>query len=864
MRIKAAFAAAALLACQAVAWIVAERPTIAPDVPRFQSVSLTPYEPNLDISSGGRTTAERIRADMKAVSGITNTVRTYSSTNGMELVPSIAAEYGIKVRLGIWLDKDEARNEREILAGIEAAKSPAVTSIIVGNEVLLRDDMPTARLIAIMKRVRAATGKPVTTGDVSGVWIDHPELAAAADYIAAHMLPYWEGVTASRAVDWTISTERNLAATYPGKKVLIAEFGWPSAGQNRGAVFAGAVSQARILREFAHRADALGISYNVMEGIDQPWKVLEGSVGPNWGVLDADRNLKFPLEGPIETPLWQARAAGGIAIAFLLSLPVLLIRRPRLLEAALAAAAANVIGAWLSSAAVEAFVMGYVELPGRLMAIAGIVLLLVLAVTSLSRISEILSCLGGRKPGRLLVPAAARERRKVSIHIPACREPGPMLVETLNSIAALEDADIECIVVVNNTPDGADKEMVRDHCGLLGERFIFLDVGTISGFKAGALNIALSRTSRDADVIAVIDADYTVNPRWLAETLHAFDDPKIGIVQAPQDHRDGNRSRLHGWMNAEYAGFFDVGMVERNEIDAIVAHGTMIQIRRSALEAVGGWPTDTICEDTDLGLALTEAGWGTIYTSTRYGHGLLPDGYHSFRKQRHRWAFGGVQIASKRMRSLFSRANRMSLRQRAAFGIGWVSWMGSEAIGALLALMNILWAFYVVTGPGAAIPSLLLTAPLAVAVGIQVTHFHLTYAARVNSSVSQRIGASILAMSLQSTVARAVAEALILRHMPFIRTAKGGSASGTPLPYLDLVMAAGLLSAACLLFANNYDNVVELHAFTLVIVLQSVPFLAASAFGISERRGGSIDWRSRLRGIWRRPSGTLSALPATP
>ena len=86
-----------------------------------------------------------------------------------------------------------------------------------------------------------------------------------------------------------------------------------------------------------------------------------------------------------------------------------------------------------------------------------------------------------------------------------------------------------------------------------------------------------------------------------------FRDPHVGLVQAPQDHRDGARSLMHHAMNGEYAGFFDIGMVQRNEANAIIVHGTMCLIRRAALEEAGGWSSDTICEDTDLGLTLLEA-----------------------------------------------------------------------------------------------------------------------------------------------------------------------------------------------------------------------------------------------------------------
>ena len=125
---------------------------------------------------------------------------------------------------------------------------------------------------------------------------------------------------------------------------------------------------------------------------------------------------------------------------------------------------------------------------------------------------------------------------------------------------------------------------------------------SVAGFKAGALRLALAHTAPDAEIIGVIDADYVVQPDWLKDLVPAFADPKVGMVQAPQDHRDGDRSLMHHAMNGEYAGFFDIGMVQRNEANAIIVHGTMCLIRRAALVAAGGWSSDTIVEDTDLGL----------------------------------------------------------------------------------------------------------------------------------------------------------------------------------------------------------------------------------------------------------------------
>ncbi len=145
------------------------------------------------------------------------------------------------------------------------------------------------------------------------------------------------------------------------------------------------------------------------------------------------------------------------------------------------------------------------------------------------------------------------------------------------------------MVIINNTPDPAFWQPIQDHCRVLGERFIFINAEKVEGFKAGALRIAMDRTAADAEVIGIIDADYVVQPNWLKDLVPAFADPRVGLVQAPQDHRDGDRSLMHYIMNGEYAGFFDIGMVQRNEANAIIVHGTMCLIRRSAMDMAGGW-----------------------------------------------------------------------------------------------------------------------------------------------------------------------------------------------------------------------------------------------------------------------------------
>jgi cellulose synthase/poly-beta-1,6-N-acetylglucosamine synthase-like glycosyltransferase len=264
------------------------------------------------------------------------------------------------------------------------------------------------------------------------------------------------------------------------------------------------------------------------------------------------------------------------------------------------------------------------------------------------------------------------------------------------------------VVVINNTPDPVFWQPIEMRCRELGSRFKFLRVENLQGFKAAALRLAIANTSADAEIIGVIDGDYVVDPQWLRDLVPGFADPEVGLIQAPQDHRDGDRSFIHAAMNAEYAGFFDIGMVERNEVNAIIAHGTMCLIRRTAVEAAGGWSSGTICEDSDLGLTIMELGWRAHYTNRRYGWGLLPQDYLAFTTQRARWAGGAVQIVKKHWRQFLPGESRLDHDQKREFIFGWLNWFGAEIIAVAAALLNLIWvpfvAFQVVV-----IPDVLLT-----------------------------------------------------------------------------------------------------------------------------------------------------------
>jgi len=215
--------------------------------------------------------------------------------------------------------------------------------------------------------------------------------------------------------------------------------------------------------------------------------------------------------------------------------------------------------------------------------------------------------------------------------------------------------------------------------------------------------------------------------------------------------------------------------------------------------------------------------------------GFLPDTFDAFKKQRHRWAYGGFQILRKHWRHLLPGAPGLTREQKREFGVGWLNWLGAEAIGVVVAILNLLWV-PVVAFAGIAIPDKILTLPILAAFVVTFVHFVALYRMRVAIPFGQMMAAVVAAMSVQWTVARAVGYGIWKESLPFMRTAKGGATSkGPDFPaFWEAVLAALLLIGAVIVVATNYKQIHEINIFALVLVVQSLPFLAAVAIGALE------------------------------
>ena len=319
-------------------WVAAQtRPVALPDLhlaegERLDCVSYAPYHRpgQTPLNPAMRIPREQIAADLAALAPITHCVRIYAVDQGLEYVPELAQKLGLKILLGAWIGRDPVANRTQLETAIRLANlyPDTVRAVIVGNEVLLRQEQPETAMRAMLDEVRGRVSVPVTYADVWEFWLRHPSLAEGVDFLTIHILPYWEDepVAVGQALEHVAQVRQRMLEHYK-KPVLIGETGWPSAGRQREGARPGTVEQALYVRSFIRKAHDEAWDYNVIEAIDQPWKrQLEGTVGGYWGILDQDLQPKFPFAGPVQErtsvqPYLLAALAGStlcLGLAYLL------------------------------------------------------------------------------------------------------------------------------------------------------------------------------------------------------------------------------------------------------------------------------------------------------------------------------------------------------------------------------------------------------------------------------------------------------------------------------------------------------------------------------------------------------------------
>lgn len=818
-------------------WALINRPVTAPNWPdQISGFSYSPFQQGQYPQKDQYPTDEQMRQDLAIMSKLTDNIRTYSVDGPLGDIPKLAEEFGLRVTLGIWISPDQERNEREIQRAIEIANtSRSVVRVVVGNEALFREEITPEALIVLLDRVRAAVKVPVTTSEQWHIWEKNPQLAKHVDLIAAHILPFWEYIPMDKAGQYVLDRAKDLKKAFPKKPLLLSEVGWPSNGRMRGGNESSPADQAIYLRTLVNKLNRQGYNYFVIEAFDQPWKVSdEGSAGAYWGVFNAARQQKFNFDGPVVAiPQWRVLAIGSVVLA-LLSLTLLMIdgsalrQRGRTFLTFIAFLCGSVL-VWIGYDYSQQYSTWFSVTVGVLLALGALGVFIVL----LTEAHELAEAVWTHKRRREFLPVEGDSdyRPKVSIHVPCYNEPPEMVKQTLDALAALDYPDYEVLIIDNNTKDPAVWEPVRDYCETLGPRFKFFHVAPLAGFKGGALNYLIPHTAKDAEVIAVIDSDYCVSPNWLKHMVPHFADPKIAVVQSPQDYRDQNESTFKKLCYAEYKGFFHIGMVTRNDRDAIIQHGTMTMTRRSVLEELG-WADWCICEDAELGLRVFEKGLSAAYYHDSYGKGLMPDTFIDFKKQRFRWAYGAIQIIKRHTASLIrGKDTELTRGQRYHFLAGWLPWV-ADGMNIFFTVGALLWSAAMIIVPTRVDPPLLIFAipPLALFV-FKFGKIIFLYRRAVGVNLKDAFCAALAGLALSHTIAKAVLYGFFTSSIPFFRTPKNADNHGFWVAISEareeMFIMLLLWGAALGIYLVQGLPSNDIRFWVVMLLVQSLPYVAA-------------------------------------
>jgi exo-beta-1,3-glucanase (GH17 family) len=194
-----------------------------------------------------------------------------------------------------------------MLIRVGQKEHPSVQALIVGNEVLHRGDFSVQQYVEYIRRVKQKVRVPIATAELLHSWLEHPELANEVDIIGVQIYPFWGGLKIDEAAQNTLKSVQQLQARFPGKRVVLTEFGWPTDGGTIGDAAATPENAARYLREVIPLLNENHIEYMYFSLTDEKWKQGdEGGPGPHWGLLHANGQVK-----PVFQPLLPASAAGG-------------------------------------------------------------------------------------------------------------------------------------------------------------------------------------------------------------------------------------------------------------------------------------------------------------------------------------------------------------------------------------------------------------------------------------------------------------------------------------------------------------------------------------------------------------------------
>jgi GPH family glycoside/pentoside/hexuronide:cation symporter len=244
---------------------------------------------------GDRISEEQIIKRLKVLKGHTQWIRTFSCTNGHELIPQLAKEMGFKTLVGAWISNDLQNNKKELSSLKSLLNDGVVDMASVGNEVLFRNDVSVAELYDYIAQIKDVAGNiPIGFVDVYYEVSKHPKLIQISDVLMINCYPYWEGADIKFASLYLQEMYQQVLSVANGKKVVIAETGWPSKGQNVVDAVPSEENTMRYVAEISEWCGTKNVEMFYFSSFDESWKIhSEGWAGTSWGLWDKNEKFKF-------------------------------------------------------------------------------------------------------------------------------------------------------------------------------------------------------------------------------------------------------------------------------------------------------------------------------------------------------------------------------------------------------------------------------------------------------------------------------------------------------------------------------------------------------------------------------------------
>ncbi|MBN2633440.1 MAG: hypothetical protein JXR66_07795 [Bacteroidales bacterium] len=244
---------------------------------------------------GSIISAEQIRSRIDIIKPYTRWIRTFSCTDGGELIPAIAKENGLKVMAGAWLGDDREKNELEISNLVKVVKAGNADLVAVGNEVLYRDELTEEELLDYIRRVKEMLpGAAVGYVDAYYEFINRPAITDAVDVIFTNCYPFWEGCHIDYSLIYIKNMYYSVMKAAKGKRIVISETGWP----DRGTAFEASEPSLENALKYFINIQRWSLEENIeimyFSSFDESWKIgSEGDVGAYWGLWNEDGELKY-------------------------------------------------------------------------------------------------------------------------------------------------------------------------------------------------------------------------------------------------------------------------------------------------------------------------------------------------------------------------------------------------------------------------------------------------------------------------------------------------------------------------------------------------------------------------------------------